>query len=90
MDIVWAFLSSASTGDGYTFKFAHLSKVARFSKVHHHRSSLNLDGTLSTCSILIVKLHNPEPCYKFEPSTDMLKKSKKETRQYNREHAKEK
>ena len=47
-----------------------------------YRSSLNLDGTLS--SILTVKLHNPELCYKFKPSTDMLEKSKMATWQYNR------
>ena len=29
MDVVWAFLSNVSTGDGCRLKFARLSKVAR-------------------------------------------------------------
>ena len=71
MDVVWGFLSSASTGDGCRIKSAHLSKFARLVLVLPHsnagdewiismvrlkkmpyRSSLNLDGTLS--SILTV------------------------------------
>ena len=67
MDVVWAFLSNVSTGDGCRLKFARLSKVARLVLVLPHsnageervfsmvrlnktpyRSSLNLDGTLSS------------------------------------------
>ena len=46
-----------------------------------YRSSLSNDGTLS--SILTVKMHNPEPCYKFEPSSLIMDKAKKATKQYN-------
>ena len=105
MDVVWAFLSSATTGDGCKLKFARLSKVARLILVLPHsnageervfsmvrlnktpyRSSLSLDGTLS--SILTIKLHNHKPCYKFEPSADMLDNSKKATWKYNKKHSK--
>ena len=59
------------TGDGCRDKFPLLSRFAEcvFSLVRLnktlYRSSLDLEGTLS--SILTVKLHNPEPCYEFEP-----------------------
>ena len=36
MDVVWAFLSNASTGDGCRLKFARLSKVARLVLVLPH------------------------------------------------------
>ena len=51
-----------------------------------YRSSLSLDGTLS--NILTVKMHNPEPCYRFEPPDEMLEKSKKVTWEHNKEHSK--
>ena len=41
-------------------------------------NSLALDGTLS--SILSVKMSCQEPCYKFEPTADVIKKSKKQRR----------
>lgn len=51
------------------------------------RSCLGLDGSL--CNILAMKLAYPEeitPCYKFRPSDDQLKSSKKAAPSYNREH----
>ena len=50
------------------------------------RNSLGLDGTLS--SILTVKMACEEPCFKFEPPSDVVKKSKKATWEYNKEHRK--
>ena len=50
-----------------------------------YRSSLGLDGTLS--SILTIKLHNPDPCHNFEPSKSMLKNAKKATWEYNQKHS---
>ena len=44
------------------------------------RNSLALDGTLS--SILTVKMSCQEPCYKFEPTADVIKKSKKAMWEY--------
>ena len=49
------------------------------------RSSLGLDGTLS--SILTIKMSCNEPCYKFEPSADVIKQSKKATWSYNQAHS---
>lgn len=48
------------------------------------RSSLSLDGTLS--SIMTVKMASEEPCYKFEPSSEIIRCSKKATWEYNKEH----
>ena len=50
---------SFHAGEERVFSLIRLNKTP-------YRSSLGLDGTLS--SILTVKLHNPEPCYAFEPS----------------------
>lgn len=49
------------------------------------RSSLSLDGTLS--SILTVKMSCKEPCYKFEPTAEVIKQSKKATWSYNQAHS---
>ena len=35
-----------------------------------------------------LKMHNPEPCYLFEPPDEMLEKSKKATWEYNKERSK--
>lgn len=67
-------LPHSNAGEEQVFSLIRLNKTP-------YRSSLGLDGTLS--SILTVKLHNPEPCYTFEPSKEMLKNSKKATWQYN-------
>ena len=39
MDVVWAFLNNASTGDGCRLKFARLSKVARLVLVLPHSNA---------------------------------------------------
>ncbi|CAL8289610.1 unnamed protein product [Boreogadus saida] len=48
------------------------------------RNSLALDGTLS--SIMTIKMADLEPCFKWEPPSDVLKASKKDIGQYNRAH----
>ncbi len=48
------------------------------------RDSLALDGTLS--SIMTIKMANLEPCFKWEPPSDIIKTSKKATGQYNHAH----
>ncbi len=45
------------------------------------RDSLALDGNLS--SIMTIKMANLEPCFKWEPPSDITKASKKATGQYN-------
>ena len=50
------------------------------------RSSLSLDGTLS--SLICIKMANPEPCFRFEPPASVIERSKKVTREYNEEHRK--
>ena len=49
------------------------------------RPSLKLDGTLS--SILTIKLANPEPCFKYEPTSAVLETAKRATMEYNRAHS---
>ena len=71
-------LPHSSAAEERVFSLVRLNKTP-------YRSSLSLDGTLS--SILTVKMFNPEPCYKFEPPVDMLEKSKKVTWEYNKEHS---
>ena len=52
------------------------------------RASLDLDRTLS--SLLICQLNNDGNCLTYEPSREVILKSKKVTKAYNREHSKEK
>ena len=70
-------LPHSNAGEERVFSLVRLNKTP-------YRSSLNLEGTLS--STLTVKLHNPEPCYEFEPPITMLEKSKIVTWEYNKEH----
>ena len=72
-------LPHSNAGEERVFSLVRLNKTP-------YRSSLDLEGTLS--SILTVKMHNPEPCYEFEPSNTMLENSKKATYEYNKEHRK--
>ena len=50
------------------------------------RSSLSLDGTLS--SLITVKMATPEPCHRFEPPASLIARSKKVTAEYNAQHKK--
>lgn len=70
-------LPHSNAGEERVFSLVRLNKTP-------YRSSLSVDGTLS--SILTVKLHNPEPCYQFEPPNEMLESSKRATWDYNKEH----
>ncbi len=63
-----------------------------FSIVHKNktdsRSSLSLDGTLS--NILTMKLQYPEsttPCFKWQPTEELMKSSKSATSGYNKAHS---
>ncbi|KAL1004840.1 hypothetical protein UPYG_G00051250 [Umbra pygmaea] len=47
-------------------------------------NSLALDGTLS--SIMTIKMANLEPCFKWEPPSEVIKASNKATGQYNHVH----
>src|SRR4029434_10068660 len=48
------------------------------------RNSLALDGTLS--SIMAIKRADLEPCFRWEPHSEVIKASKKATGQYNLAH----
>ncbi|CAL8328135.1 unnamed protein product [Boreogadus saida] len=63
--------------NAFTAMFVGLNKTKT-------RNSLALDGTLS--SIMTIKMADLEPCFKWEPPSDVLKTSKKATGQYNRAH----
>ena len=51
-----------------------------------HRDSMDINCTLS--SILTVKMATKEPCFKYEPSSQVLMASKKATMEYNQSHMK--
>ena len=72
-------LPHSNAGEERVFSLVRLNKTP-------YRSSLGIDGTLS--SILTVKMNDIEPCYNFEPTDDMLEKSKKATWEYNKLHQK--
>ena len=63
----------------------HVFSLIRQNKTDF-RSFLSLDGI--PASMLTVKMANEEPCYKFEPSPEVIKSSKKATWEYNKEHRK--
>uniref|UniRef100_A0A1X7TWU2 HAT C-terminal dimerisation domain-containing protein n=1 Tax=Amphimedon queenslandica TaxID=400682 RepID=A0A1X7TWU2_AMPQE len=102
MDLIWAYLGSVKSLDGTFLygrlaKVAQLVLVIPHSNAEEERvfslitknktsfrPSLMLDGTLS--SIIQVKLANPEPCFKYEPTKEVIKTAKKATMTYNRAH----
>lgn len=102
MDVLWAHLSSIQNVDcSLRFKYlsavaklvlviphSNAGEERVFSLIKqnktHTRSSLDNDGTLS--SIIQVKLANCGPCIKWEPPKELLKASKRATKQYNDLH----
>uniref|UniRef100_H3A908 HAT C-terminal dimerisation domain-containing protein n=1 Tax=Latimeria chalumnae TaxID=7897 RepID=H3A908_LATCH len=90
MDTVWVHLGNVKSLAGH-IRFPSLSRLARLVLVLSHsnadervfslirknrtpfRPNLGLDRTLS--SLIQVKLANPEPCFKFEPTKEVIKKS---------------
>ena len=52
------------------------------------RASLTLDGSLSSVIIFQLTGEKNEPCYKYNPSQNVLKRSKEVTWEYNKEHSK--
>jgi hypothetical protein len=103
LDILWGFVATYKDATGmFVFpRLSVVAKLVLclphsnadeervFSLVKHNktpvRNSLSLDGTLS--SILTVKMNSSEPCYKFEPPTDVVLKSRNVTSEYNKEHS---
>ncbi|KAL1023550.1 hypothetical protein UPYG_G00042270 [Umbra pygmaea] len=67
-------LPHANADADRVFSVVGLNKTKR-------RNSLALDGTLS--SIMTIKMANLEPCFKWEPPSEVIKASKKATGQYN-------
>lgn len=105
MDVIWGYLSTMKAGDGQ-FQFKKLFKVAKLILVLPHsnagaervfsmvrknktpfRSSLLMEGTLS--SILTVKLADVN-AVKFKPPSELLKKAKGATWEYNKQHKRKK
>uniref|UniRef100_H3A161 HAT C-terminal dimerisation domain-containing protein n=1 Tax=Latimeria chalumnae TaxID=7897 RepID=H3A161_LATCH len=102
MDTVWAHLSNVKSPAGHMrfpslLRLARLVLVLLhsnadekrlFSLIRKNRTpfrpNLGLDGTLS--SIIQVKLANPEPCFKFESTKEVIKKAKGATWEYNKKH----
>uniref|UniRef100_A0A1X7UW26 HAT C-terminal dimerisation domain-containing protein n=1 Tax=Amphimedon queenslandica TaxID=400682 RepID=A0A1X7UW26_AMPQE len=100
MDIIWSHISTMRSSDG-SFLYGRLAKVSLLVLVIPHsnaeevfslitknktgfRPSLKLDGTLS--SIIQVKLANPEPCHRYEPTKEFIGKAKTATMTYNKAH----
>ena len=102
MDLVWSYSNTMKRGDGMlkftklsqvarlvlTLPHSNAEEERVFSLVTKNktnfRPNLKLDGTL--CSILTVKLANPDPCQKFEPCTTIIEKAKTSTMEYNKAH----
>ena len=78
-------------------KFENLFKLARvvLCIVHSNaenftpqKASLTLDGSLSSIMSFQLNREKNEPCYKYNPSQNVLKRSKEVTWEYNKEHSK--
>ena len=103
MDVVWSYMLTMKSTDGdllyqrlakvallvLTLPHSNAEEERILSLVTKNktkfRPNLKLDGTLS--SILTIKLANPEPCQKFEPTQEILQSSKKATSECNKAHS---
>ena len=103
MDVIWQYLSTKRGGDGsLTFprlsKIAKLVLVIPHSNADEERvfsmvrknktpfrPNLGLDVTLP--SLLTVKLATNEPCHKYNPPDNVVKRAGKVTWEYNKEHS---
>ena len=63
--------------------FSHVKK-----NLAPQRASLSLDGSLSSTMSFQLNREKNEPCYKYNPSQNVLKRSKEVTWEYNKEHSK--
>ena len=75
-----------------TIVHSNAEEGSLFSRVRKNmtplRASLSLDGTLSSIIAFQLNRAQGEPCYKYNPSDQVLKQSKKVTWEYNKEHLK--
>ena len=103
MGVIWAYLSAVKNIDGkfiferlakvallvLTIPHSNAQEERVFSLVTKNktkfRPSLKLDGTLA--SILMIKLANEQPCYKFDPPQEVIASAKKATIAYNQAHS---
>ena len=102
-DELWAYMNTMKCGDGMLKfpRLSEVAKLALvlphsnaeeervFSMVTKNKTnfspSLRLDGTM--CSIITVKLANPETCMDYEPPPTVLETAKKATVTYNQAHS---
>ena len=103
MDVIWSFLRTLKNIDGkliferlskvallvLTLPHSNASEERVFSLINKNktkfRPSLKLDGTLA--SIIMIKLANIQPCYKYEPPEQIIDSAKKATMIYNQAHS---
>ncbi|XP_064422522.1 uncharacterized protein LOC135360046 [Latimeria chalumnae] len=103
MDSIWAHLSNVKNPAGpmrfpslsrvarlvLVLPHSNADEERVFSLIRKNRTpfrpNLALDGTSS--SIIQVKLANPEPCFKYEPTKEVIKKAKGATWEYNKKHS---
>ena len=75
-----------------TIVHSNAEEESLFSRVRKNmtpqRASLSLDGTLSSIIAFQLNRAQGEPCYKYKPSDQVLKRSKEVTWEYNKEHLK--
>ena len=103
IDILWEFIGTMINEVTGKPIFKFLSRIAKlvlclphsnadkvFSRVKlnktPYRDSMDINCTLS--SILTVKIATKGPCFKYEPSSQVLMASKKATWEYNQLHMK--
>ena len=104
IDVLWYHLYEMKIPGKSKSKFENLFKLARIVLciVHSNaeeeslvkkilmpqRASLTLDGLLSSIMSFQLNREKNEPCYKYNPSQNVLKRSKEVTWEYNIEHSK--
>ena len=75
-----------------TIVHSNAEEESLFSRVRKnvtpYRARLSLDGTLSSIFTFQLNRAQGEPCHKYNPSDQVLKRSKEVTWEYNKEHLK--
>ena len=72
---------------GETDVACHAESIQHQRNTKAVKATWKLNFKPTTPSILTIKLANPEPCFKYEPTSAVLEAAKRATMEYNRAHS---
>ena len=99
MDVIWGYLGNLKVSGYPRFQHlskvgqlvlvlphSNAEEERAFSLVRKNKTCFrgNLDINRTLSAIMTIKMNSPEPCFQYKPSDEVVKNSKKVTRQFNK------